>query len=150
MIELLDKTMFKIKEFLLFFGFMCFIQASFYKVLGIDIYDPDEGELEYTIWAYCRNVFRNSVGDLITPTLPFMNEEYSDITKNYPWLIYILTMMIWLTWVYNIIILFIVLCNFLIAYISQSYEEVLEMQTESEYRQMCELNEDHYLLQNQI
>ena len=86
MIELLDKTMYKIKEFLMFFVFMCFIQASFYKVLGNDIYSEEDGELEYTMVAYMRNVFRNSVGDLMPPTLPWSNnEEYSMfLENNYP------------------------------------------------------------------
>ena len=119
-------------------------------VLGNDIVDEDEGEYTYSLSAYMVNVFRNSVGDLMPPILPFKGEYDEYIEENHWYLKKILTWMLWMTWVYNIIILFIVLCNFLIAYISQSYEEVLEMQTESQFRQMCELNEDHYLLQNKI
>ena len=73
MIELLDRTLYKIKEFLIFFMFMCCIQASFYKVLGIDVYDEGEGEFEYTFWAYLRKVFRNSVGDISRPSFPMLN-----------------------------------------------------------------------------
>ena len=42
--------------------------------------------------------------------------------------------------------LFIVLCNFLIAYISQSYEDVLEKRIPDIYTQRCKLNEEWYLI----
>lgn len=35
-------------------------------------------------------------------------------------------LLIWVFWIIIVIFLFIILCNFLIAYISQSYEDVLE------------------------
>ena len=41
--------------------------------------------------------------------------------------------------------LFIVLCNFLIAYISQSYEDVLDKRIPDIYKQRCVLNEEYYL-----
>jgi hypothetical protein len=49
MIELLDKTLYTIKEFLVFFILMCFIQASFYNVLGNNISEEDGGELTYSL-----------------------------------------------------------------------------------------------------
>lgn len=46
--------------------------------------------------------------------------------------------------------LFIVLCNFLIAYISQSYEDVLEKRIPDIYKQRCILNEEYYLLRKWV
>jgi len=52
---------------------------------------------------------------------------------------------IWLMWIFMVTFLFIVLCNFLIAYISQSYEDVLEKRIPDIYSQRCILNEEYYL-----
>ena len=54
-------------------------------------------------------------------------------------------LIIWLFWLALVVFLFIVLCNFLIAYISQSYEDVLENKIPNIYRQRCILNEEYYL-----
>jgi len=52
---------------------------------------------------------------------------------------------IWASWIFLVTFLFIVLCNFLIAYISQSYEDVLEKRIPDIYSQRCVLNEEYYL-----
>ena len=52
---------------------------------------------------------------------------------------------IWAFWIFLVTFLFIVLCNFLIAYISQSYEDVLEKRIPDIYSQRCVLNEEYYL-----
>lgn len=58
----------------------------------------------------------------------------------------ILVGLVWFTWFFNIVIFFIILCNFLIAFICSSYEEILEQQVETKYQQRCELNANYYLL----
>ena len=58
----------------------------------------------------------------------------------------IMIIIIWVTWISFILFLFIVLCNFLIAYISQSYEDVLEDRIQNVYTQRCTLNEEFYLV----
>ena len=57
-------------------------------------------------------------------------------------MIYIL----WLIWYITTILMCIVLLNFLIAYISQSFERVVDTQTSETYLQRCNLNRDCYLL----
>tara|TARA_B110000285_G_scaffold233260_1_gene306488 strand:+ start:5125 stop:5754 length:630 start_codon:yes stop_codon:yes gene_type:complete len=52
---------------------------------------------------------------------------------------------IWILWIFLVTFLFIILCNFLIAYISQSYEDVLEKRIPDIYKQRCILNEEYYL-----
>jgi hypothetical protein len=54
-------------------------------------------------------------------------------------------LVIWIMWIFLVTFLFIVLCNFLIAYISQSYEDVLEKRIPDIYKQRCVLNEEYYL-----
>ena len=57
----------------------------------------------------------------------------------------VMRIVIWFMWIFLVTFLFIVLCNFLIAYISQSYEDVLEKRIPDIYKQRCVLNEEYYL-----
>ena len=54
--------------------------------------------------------------------------------------------LVWFCWFMMVVFLFIILCNFMISYIGQSYEEVLEHQIENKYSQRCELNTEFYTL----
>ena len=75
-------------------------------------------------------------------------EDYSNLeTKDYTdiQLARVMRVVIWLLWIFLVTFLFIVLCNFLIAYISQSYEDVLEKRIPDIYSQRCILNEEYYL-----
>ena len=51
---------------------------------------------------------------------------------------------IWFIWFITIFFLFIILCNFMISYISQTYENVLENQLEDTYETRCQLNYEFY------
>lgn len=53
--------------------------------------------------------------------------------------------LVWAFWVVIVIFLFIILINFMVAYISQSYEDVLEKKIKNIYNQRCELNSEYYL-----
>lgn len=58
----------------------------------------------------------------------------------------VMEVVIWLSWFVTVFLLFIVLCNFMISYISQTYEDVLEMQTEDTYETRCRLNYEFYVM----
>lgn len=53
---------------------------------------------------------------------------------------------IWLIWFFNQFIVLIILLNFLIAIISQSYEMVMTKTSESKYKQRSDLNVECYLV----
>ena len=59
-----------------------------------------------------------------------------------------MVILIWILWGCVVIFLFIILCNFMISYIGQSYEEVLEHQVEFKFLQMSSLNKEFYTLYN--
>ena len=83
-----------------------------------------------SIWKYCKYIFTNSVGQIEDPTYYFWDSVKFNSTDLYDEkdkkMATIMTISIWFVWIAFILFLFIVLCNFLIAYISQSYEDVLE------------------------
>lgn len=58
--------------------------------------------------------------------------------------------LIWAIWVVNIIFVVIVLLNFLIAIVSQSYEEVMASQMMSKYLHRAELIREHWLIISQF
>jgi hypothetical protein len=105
----------------------------------------------YTFW--------NAIGQATEPCYPYwMNiineEDYNPFaflekgaarTTEDIHLARIMRVVIWLLWIFLVTFLFIVLCNFLIAYISQSYEDVLEKRIPDIYSQRCILNEEYYL-----
>ena len=53
-------------------------------------------------------------------------------------------MLIWFTWYTNTFFMIVILLNFLIAVISQSYEKVIEQQLIYSYMHKAELNEECY------
>lgn len=57
-------------------------------------------------------------------------------------------LIVWAFFVVIVIFLFIILGNFLIAYISQSYEDVLENKIRNKYAQRCILNDEYYLFRS--
>jgi len=52
---------------------------------------------------------------------------------------------VWAFWIVIVIFLFIILINFMVAYITQSYEDVLEKRIKAIYHQRCDLNTEYYL-----
>ena len=72
--------------------------------------------------------FRNSIGDLQVP-----NAEYWEKS---PVMVYI----IWIVWMFHLYFMLIVFLNFLIAIISQVYEQDLVMSLQNEYTQKAQMN----------
>ena len=134
------------------------------KVLGYDIgeTDPKEGFVSSSgkIWNYFKHTFLNSVGGVEEPTVDFWtkdskfesiafkvkNPKYISNYSDHETAAAIMEIAVWLAWFFTVFLLFIVLCNFMISYISQSYEDVLEMQTEDTYETRCRLNYEFYMM----
>lgn len=67
------------------------------------------------------------------PSIPVWKSMYDNpdtkipgITANHKNLAYLMIVTVWVFWVVIVIFLFIILINFMVAYITQSYEDVLE------------------------
>ena len=90
------------------------------------------------------------MGQLNDPTYFYWDNVKNDptATKLDIFCAKIMIVFVWMTWVFFILFFFIVLINFLIAYISQSYEDVLEDRIVNAYSQRCTLNEEFYLVRN--
>lgn len=87
------------------------------------------------IWM---EAFRLSIGDLSAPKYTFWEENL----ESSPFTSYFMIVIIWLVWLLEIFFVLIILLNFLIAIISQSYEEVMLKSLMNKYHHRAELNRE--------
>ena len=164
MIKLITQTLNQIYLFFGFYFMMLFVFSCIMMCLGYDI-NADFMPLtktrrvysETSIFQYIILTFNNSVGQISNPQLPFWKHIIDDNADPIKGIIdikksklqaNIMIFLIWVFWVVIVIFLFIILCNFLIAYISQSYEDVLENKIQNIYQQRCALNDEYYLFRS--
>ena len=124
---------------------MICILSAVNKCLGYDI--GEEKESAY-LWNYFVHTFLNSVGGIEVPAVEFWGSEEEVFSTS--WVPIVMTSLIWLSWILTVVVLFIILCNFLISYISQCYEDVLEQQIMDTYSTRCDLNNEYYIMQRFI
>ena len=79
-------------------------------------------------FVFFFSTFRNSIGDINTPELNDLS------TRN--------LIIVWFIWTFNIYHMLIISLNFLIAVISQSYEEQQGRQVKDKYIQQCQMTEE--------
>ena len=92
--------------------------------------------------------FRNSIGDLAPPDYSFwLDEDKVNISSTVK---VIMIYTIWVIWVLKGIIMIIVLLNFLIAVISQTYERVFSMKIICMYTDKAELNLEYFQIRGQL
>ena len=72
-------------------------------------------------WKHVLQAWRNSVGDIKIPDYSVWSERIEDS----PWSSGMMIFIIWITWWINQYIMLIIMLNFLIAIIAQSYEDVM-------------------------
>ena len=113
------------------------IFSLLFRITGIDV--PNTGpEAEYTdvnrYVLFFLQIFRNSVGDVKVPDYSFWNERLTQDSAISNFMIYYS----WLLWFANILFILIILLNFLIAIISQSYDSVIAKSTQVIYQNRAE------------
>ena len=88
------------------------------------------------------NVFRNSLGDIAHPVYQYWAEEYfkKDATHSY-----VLITLIWVLMVVNQLVMQVVLFNFLIAIVSESYYKVQALRHINLFDHKSELNHEWFL-----
>ena len=118
---------------------MCLF-ALLNRAAGLDIEGAKSQNKEF--FEVVVQIFLNSVGSIVYEgkiNAPFwdnlLKQEYYIHMFGY--------ILIHVVWVLAIVIMFIILCNFMISYISQSYEDVLEMRTEDIFNDRCQFNQEY-------
>jgi len=106
-------------------------------------------------WGYFFLIWENSIGNINPPTYAFWtdrlnskgNLKLEDYQEHGT---YLIIYIIWFMWLANQILILIVLLNFLIAVISQSYENVMNSSVQFKYKQRCELIRESAILNDTL
>jgi len=116
-------------------------------ILRVD-FDPDREDytnLDYTAIIFLQT-YRNFLGDLAAPDISFWKDFDG---KNGKWNKSIVVL-VWIVWILITIMGLIVILNFLIALISQSYESVMSKHKEINYQQRAALNKNRIFIKFMI
>ena len=99
-------------------------------VIGIE-YANDDYPAVPNAFIMILQVYRNSIGDIATPSYDMWQGENM---KENPFTCNFMILVIWVSWFVNQYLNLIILLNFLIAIISQSYEEIMTEQSVFRYQ----------------
>jgi hypothetical protein len=98
--------------------------TTIYKMLGADLTDQENYKNVNTFFRFLIETIHNSIGDIITPKYPIWDNVIKEDPSN--WLAIFMISLIWVIFVvFNILISSVVLMNFLIAIVSNSYIVVM-------------------------
>jgi len=105
-------------SFLFFYLVILLFFSLIYQILGVELGLGFHGDYDYeqldVFTAFYIHAFRNSIGDLSTPSYDYWLEMNDNGQEHAIFMIYI----IWFFWLVNILFFTVLLLNFLIAVIS--------------------------------
>lgn len=139
-LSLISQCFRDVSFFSIFLFFWIFIFGCWYQILGVDAQTKDFPMVNKFLVFFLEN-FKNAVANLDSPELGFWEKQTGNPTVS--------TVMVyacWLIWMLNQFFILVILLNFLIAIICQSYDEVLSKQIVTKYTKKCELNRECRLL----
>jgi Trk-type K+ transport system membrane component len=124
-VQLMEESLSDAAYFLIYYAFILILFAVLFMILGSVILPSDyslleDGPGDSTIRYpyYLMQVFRNSLGDLQTPSYQFWQDVEHPNRK-------IVVYLIWFTWVGCIVFASLLMLNFLITVFSETHEKVL-------------------------
>lgn len=116
--------------------------------------------------TFFLQTFENALGNISNPTYDLWSiklkcatdpkdpkcthENVGVITGQTYWISQLSIYLIWLVWFANQFLILIILLNFLISVISKSYSDVMDSALMFKYVQMCELNREFAILNEQM
>jgi len=105
---------------MLFFFSWIFIFSTLFQILGLELFDDEyDGfniKLTYLVYTY-----RNAIGDANPPKTIYWLEQ----KDKYPIAGNLMIILIWVFWLLSQWLVLIILLNFLIAIIGQSYDQIM-------------------------
>jgi hypothetical protein len=141
-VELLGQVMKDVSVFTMFFFYWVGLNSFMFDIMGVD-YSNDDYDHVGRSFYYFLQTFRNALGDIEVPVYTSFWCQHAAGPDPNPQAVFMIYF-IWVMWVGMQVFLSIILLNFLIAIISQSYEEVMNQSVISKLKQKCELNEETF------
>lgn len=149
LLELLSKTVDEIRLFAGFFYTWIFMFSLIFQILGMQIPNQESKDSDYKelniFVAYFFYTYRNSIGDINAPVTSFWTTRATHMPDSATETSLIM-FVIWTFWLLNQFFVLIVLLNFLIAIISESYEAVMAESIIHKYEHKIEMNRSHRLV----
>jgi len=138
-------TMREVIPFTVYLVMWIALWALSYKILRVEI-EPEfpgpEDEVEYPFLnnfvKFMIQSYRNTIGDISAPDY----EAWYPSAESGNFQNYTMINLVWLIWLGNQFVNLIILLNFLIAVISQTYEKVISQQQTHNYMHKAELNNE--------
>ena len=115
----------------IFFFWLIIIYSLLSQIVGSEIAAPEEYESLNIYAIFFFHAMRNSVGDLQVPHYPIWYKKHGEESfENF-----MLVGLVWLIWIAGFFLMCVILLNFLIALISQSFENTMQMAVKNTYGQ---------------
>lgn len=143
LVQLIDKCSYETWTISNFLTFFCMFFSLIFIYLG-DSGDDKDYEGINVFLAMNLNVLRNAIGDIIVPTYTYWIEKHDEAPRTS----HAAIMVLWLIWDIQIFIMLIMLLNFLIAIVSQTYEDVMDKHDQISYLFRAELNRECRVILN--
>ena len=141
LVQLLFTCIADITPFLMLLSYFMFIIFQMYILAGANLGDETDYPDMNPNLAKFTQVFRNSLGDI---SMPVYKKWCETNKKCNP----VFVGIIWSIFMFNNILVLIILLNFLISIIGQSYEKVWTYREIYIYRNKMELNCEYYICMN--
>mmetsp|Transcript_19632 Transcript_19632/g.30271 ORF Transcript_19632/g.30271 Transcript_19632/m.30271 type:complete len:202 (+) Transcript_19632:2112-2717(+) len=134
LVQMIFLSIVDVGPFMTFFSLWVLYFTIEFKILK---WEMDEEEYKGLTEFVQRLIltFRNSIGDLSLP-------GYDKWLEQPTWESKLVVSLLWLMWFVNIFLMLIMLLNFLIAVISQTYERVASSQISYTYKDRAEMNQE--------
>jgi len=141
LVKLISQTLIDVKVFTVFFIVWCFIFAGLFRVAGFG-FDYSDYTFLSSILANFLTIYRNAIGDIKTPTYTYWTNKSTISADNFDLVSGGMATYAWFLFFLNQTFMMIILLNFLIAIISQSYDMVISSASVSEYRDKVDFNKE--------
>lgn len=146
-VELVERCLFDVKEFTFFFIGIMGLFGTMFIIAGVYPFDDTDAEAYFLFWI---TVFRNCIGDIQDLEYPFwqgmltknVTSAAGDIEQQFQTGPVLMVFFIFTIFAVLLFLMIIVLLNFLIAVISQTYENVMTTRTSTTYLHYAELNRE--------
>eukprot|EP00347_Sterkiella_histriomuscorum_P020584 403337249 len=137
-VTMLQAVFYDIKYFILLYAFVIFIYGLIFTLLKIKTSEENDDYQGINLFGYFIMAFRASTGD-------FQIDQFKELQEEH--IIYA-----WIMWISAVLFLNIILLNFIIAVISESYEKVMQKMRAESYRIKCQLikEREQFLEENDL
>lgn len=136
LVKMIRKSIWDIGGFLAFFSMWILFFTIQYKVLGAEFDLTEYSHLNRFVQLALVS-FRNALGDIQIAAYSKYTDPKLHGDRH---LAYVMVVLIWVYWFANIGLMLIILMNFLIAVISESYTTVSEGKVKFQYKDKAEMN----------